>query len=91
VLIVADHVLGNGRIEALGGSGYGSLTPSPEELKNEPSKHSHYGGRGGDGHIIIRSPDLPSIRDGKMKCYPICRRGFNIELPDLRSLRLEND
>jgi hypothetical protein len=72
VLIVADHVLGDGTIEAKGGLG-GSVY--------EYDEHS-WGGRGGDGHIIIRSPDVR----GQMKCTPNAKIENTLDFPDLSSL-----
>jgi hypothetical protein len=72
VLIVADHVRGEGVIQALGGKS-GSDFEMWEEI---------LGGRGGDGHIIIRSPDL----SGNMKYTPQPKIEYSLDFPDLSTL-----
>jgi hypothetical protein len=46
---------------------------------------------GGDGHIIIRSPDANTTKifyTGQVECYPTAKIENNLDFPDLSSLRL---
>jgi hypothetical protein len=84
VLIVANHVEGSGCITVQGGKG----GLSDENIYNYIPRSLIFrcGGNGGDGHIIIRSPDAQSISTGQMKCKPAAKLENNLDFPDLSSL-----
>jgi hypothetical protein len=87
VLIVAEHVVGEGRIEAVGGSG----AVNAGDLQNHTDSQGGDlaalggGGDGGDGHIVIRTTDMQSIREMKITCEPRCQVEENLNFPNVLS------
>jgi hypothetical protein len=77
VLIVADRVFGAGSIRAVGGDGGSSPTSA---------KSFSAGGSGGDGVILIRSPDAFSVSSGAINCNPLFKLENNLDFPDLGPL-----
>jgi hypothetical protein len=88
------YVNGGGDWSACGSGSGGLVLIVADHIEGNGNIHAcggAYGSRGGDGRIIIRSPDAHTstiFNTGQIDCYPAAKIEKNLDFPDLSSLRL---